>query len=449
MENAIAQALGKMFERHRIVFWYDAKQELRAEFDALQLPAVTKIELQNNEFGIKYRILRQQPTDKFLLYKEGPQPLDLENWLLDVQLAGETFRTDQVALWLGELSLGPEYAELLKMHEEFFRAVKRKEALQRSLATEDSERIIRLKMIAVCAGAEPTLEAVLEHLLAELAEGRDEKFRLICRCNLDAFLWEQLKRVYGYVSNVPGLRDFVISLFKSCYAMGTNGTGHMNGDSLVFLRNWKDSRQHAEAFETLSGECAEALNIERDLEKRDFRSLLALDYFRLIDQKIISELVQAVAARTVSAGDVVQWVRQRRQGRWYTEFCDLYEAVDAAAQFIAALDTVQLTMDSLADGVERYARSWFRLDQLYRQFVCPMRRASNASLLGPLAERVENLYVNNYLLKLNDQWQGFVDSAVTWSAPPVQRQDAFFRQWVQPILKKDNKIYVIISDALR
>ena len=449
MENSIALALSKMFERHRIVFWYDAKQELRGEYEALEIPAVSKIELQNNEFGIKYRILRQQPTDKFLLYQAGPQPPDIENWLLDVQLTGGTFRTDQVALWLGELSLGPEYAAVLTAHAEFFRAVKRKEILQRILTAQDSDRTLRLKMVAVCAGAEPTLEAVMENLLAELAEGRDEKFRLICRCNLDAFLWEQLQRTYAYVSNAPGLRDFAISLFQSCYALGTDGAGRMNGDALVFLRNWKDSRRHAETFEILSGECAEVLDIERDLEKRDFRTLFELDYFRMIDQKIISELVQAVAARTVSAGDVSQWVRHRRQGRWYAEFRDLYEATEAAAQFMAALDAVQLTIESLSDGLERYVRSWFRLDQLYRQFVCPMRRSGNASLLGPLAERVENLYVNNYLLKLNDRWQSFVDVATTWEAPPAQQQDLFFRQCVQPFLKKENKIFVIISDALR
>lgn len=37
MENRIAQALTKLYDRHRIVFWYDAKRELREEFEMLQL----------------------------------------------------------------------------------------------------------------------------------------------------------------------------------------------------------------------------------------------------------------------------------------------------------------------------------------------------------------------------------------------------------------------------
>lgn len=105
MNDRIAQALTKLFDRHRIVFWYDAKQELRDDYEALSLPGVEKLELTNNEYGIKYKILREQPEQKFLLYREGPQPADLDNWLLDVQLAHGEFRTDQVAIWLSNWNL--------------------------------------------------------------------------------------------------------------------------------------------------------------------------------------------------------------------------------------------------------------------------------------------------------------------------------------------------------
>ncbi|PIX52698.1 MAG: hypothetical protein COZ51_02765, partial [Candidatus Aquicultor secundus] len=70
MDKQIAQALQRLFERHRIVFWNDTNRELRSDFDALKLAGVEKIELTNNEFGVKYRILREQPEDRFLLYRE-------------------------------------------------------------------------------------------------------------------------------------------------------------------------------------------------------------------------------------------------------------------------------------------------------------------------------------------------------------------------------------------
>lgn len=103
----IKAPLSKLFKKHRIVFWYDAERELRADFEALELPDVHKIELDNNEFKVKYRILREEPEACFLLYHEGPQPADLDNWLLDVLLTCGEFRTDQASIYLGELGLGP------------------------------------------------------------------------------------------------------------------------------------------------------------------------------------------------------------------------------------------------------------------------------------------------------------------------------------------------------
>jgi uncharacterized protein (TIGR02687 family) len=445
----ITQALTKLFDRHRIVFWYDTKYELRSDFEAVSLPDVEKLEIANNEYGLKYRVLREAPTQKFLLYKEGPQPAELNNWLLDVQLAHGEFRTDQVAIWLSELELGLEFADIAKAHAEFFQAEKRKDAFKKWLKLEDTAGQLRLKMLAVCAGSEPRMDSVVETLLQQLADDRVEGMRLIERCGLDAFLWEQLTRFYGYESTEPSLRDFVIALFKSCYAMSTDGEFKMTGDALVFLKRWKDSRQFESGFEALSAECADVLGIEQDLGKRDFRNLIELDYFRLIDQKIISDLVRAVVGRTVTSGDVALWVRQRRQGHWYDEFRDLYEAIEFGARFIQKLGEANLTMDSLADGVQRYSRAWFQLDQLYRKFTYHVRLSGQPSLMGALSEQVENLYSNSYLLKLGDAFQIHVDSSARWEAYPVVQQNTFFEHWVRPFLRKDKRVCVIISDAMR
>tara|TARA_R100000687_G_scaffold23493_1_gene19742 strand:+ start:9997 stop:12495 length:2499 start_codon:yes stop_codon:yes gene_type:complete len=449
MSSQIQTALTRLFDKHRIVFWYDTKQELRSDFEAVSIPDVEKLEIANNGYGLKHRILRESPEQKFLLYREGPQPEDLDNWLLDVQLAHGVFRTDQVAIWLSELELGLEFAEVAQAHAEFFQAIKRKEALKKLLKPDDTVGQLRLKMLAVCAGSEPRMDSVVETLLQQLAEDRDDGIRLIERCGLDSFLWEQLTRFYGYEASEPSLRDFVIELFKSCYAMGTDGEVKLTGDALVFLKRWKDSRQFEQGFETLSAECAEVLGIEQDLGKRDFRDLVELDYFRLIDQKIISDLVRAVVGRTVTSGDVALWVRQRRQGHWYGEFRHLYEAIEFAARFVQMLGEARLTIDSLSDGVQRYTRTWFQLDQLYRKFTYHVRMSGQASLMGELSEQVENLYSNNYLLKLGDGFQVHVDAAPRWEAYPVVQQKAFFEHWVRPYLRKDKRICVIISDAMR
>ncbi len=461
MNDRIAQALNRLFDRHRIVFWNDTKRELREEFDSLQLEDVEKVELANNEFGVKYHILREKPEQKFLLYREGAQPEMLDNWLLDVELAQGEFRADQSSIWLSELELGSDFQDVVKDHSEFYKSARRIESLKKLLKADDTPGMIRLKMLAVCAGSAPQLDMVVEHLLDELAgsasndkqlglELQDgEKYRLIERCRLDGYFWELMKRSYGYEASEPGMKDFVIELFKFCFVVGIDGKGSLSGDALVFLKRWKDSRQFERCFEALSEECAGILRLEQKLEGLDFRQLIELDYFRLIDRKIISDLVRALVQQTVFSHEVTQWVRLRRQGHWFEEFQHLYEAVGYAALFMHAIEEAKLDMISMADGVQQYSRFWFRLDQFYRKFIYHISVSGQASLMAELSQKVENHYSNNYLLKLNDRWQSFVDKTDAWEASPVPLQKSVFERFVQPFLAKKNKVCVIISDALR
>lgn len=449
MNDRIITALQKLFKRHRIVFWYDAKHELRDDFDSLVLEDIEKIVLDNNEFSVKYKIIREQPNQKFLLYRAGAQPALLDNWLLDVQLAHGEFRTDQVAIWLSELSLGIEFAEVLKDHTEFFRAKSRKDALSKLIEPSDSSGMVQLKMLAVCAKSEPKMDTVVESLLQDLANDKDEKMSLISRSALDGFFWEQMNRYYGYNSTEPSIHDFAIELFKSSYAMATDGQVKLSNDALVFLKRWKDSRQYQDSFDMLSDKFSDDLDIRDDLSSRDFKQLIDIDYFRLIDNKIISALANAVLQSDFTAEQIAIWIRQRRQSHWYAEFEHTYQALDNAAQFIATFNQVKIDMDSLVQGVERYTQSWYKLDQLYRKFIYHKLESGEVSLLNHLNDKIENIYSNNYLLKLGNRFQEFVESESQWNAAAILRQDNFFGHWVKPFLDNNNKIYVIISDAMR
>jgi uncharacterized protein (TIGR02687 family) len=449
--NKIEESLQRLFAKHRIVFWYDTNKELRQDYDALELPGVIKIELNNNEFGVKYRILRQQREQKFLLYHEGPEPEDLlDNWLLDVQLAHGEFRTDHASLVLADLGLGPEFAELAEQHLDFFGASGRREQLKKLITKRDTHQQIRLKMLAVCAGAEPRLDVILEQLLAELAVDREDRFKVVQRANLEHFFWAQLARHYGYESDTKTLRDFVISLFKSCYASEVGGGKALLGtEAVIFLKRWKDSVKHKATFEALSSQCEEILDISKDLQVRDYSVLQHVDFFRAIDRRIISDLVKAVAARTMSAGVCATYIRSRRQSHWYAEFEHLYEAIEYASSFLHEIDTVALQAGAFDVAITCYCRSWFKVDQLYRKFIYHRNESSMTSLLQSLTDKVENLYNNGFLLPLGDAWQQLVDKLDYWRSPSIVRQDRFYAKWVEPFCSQKKKVYVVISDAFR
>ena len=445
----MAQALEKRFENHRIVFWFDAKKELRQAYEALEFSDIEKIELNNNEFRVKHRILREEPDKKFLLYHEGEAPSDLDNWLLDVQLASDEFRTDQSAIWLNELGLGIEFTDIVNAHTVFFNVAKRRENLKKLLSTDDTQNAVRTKMLAVCAASDPRIENILETLLTESAGNKDEKLKRVENCGLDSFLWSRLEISYGYTSDSPGLRDFIIQLFKSCYDMSLGDDYQLNPDALVFLKRWKDSVKHQKAFEALSKECSDILAIEKDLQKRDISALEEIDYFELVDRKILSDLVKNVVDQTISAGARESLIRQRKVSHWYKRYKDLYQAIDYGARFIKLLEEADLNIESMNDGLTKYTKYGYRVDQLYRKYIYHTKQAGQVSMLTALSDKVENLYSNNYLLTINNNWQKQVDDCNTWGKTNIEFQRHFYRRNVLPFLSDKKKVFVIISDALR
>jgi uncharacterized protein (TIGR02687 family) len=450
MSERITQALVKLFKKHRIVFWYDEEESLRGDFDSISLPEVEKVEIANNEFGIKYRLLREQPTQKFLIFKSGPQPEDRDNWLLDVQLAHTDFRTDKASLWLTELELPYEFRPIVNSHEFFFNSAKRRDQLKERVTKTDTTTQICIKMLGVCADSDSRIDSVLENLLEELAsESALKRYELIIKCDLDQFFWEQVDKSYQYKSNAPSVKDFAIELFKSCYQMELGGTGKLGNEALVFLKRWKDSRTHEKTFETLSDRFSEVLGIHNDLEGRELTQLAEVDYFRLIDQRVLSELAKNVLNRTISAGECTQVIRSRRRGHWYREYADLYEAVGYAAELLHMLNTLSLDLSSIEQGVAAYVSSLYKIDQVYRKFIYHSMRAGQATFFGPLNQQVCKLYTNSFLLPLGDRWQELVDKLERWSFPGQRHQTDFYKRYVGRVLDKNNKVYVIISDAMR
>tara|TARA_R100001039_G_C1851838_1_gene112504 strand:+ start:1947 stop:4442 length:2496 start_codon:yes stop_codon:yes gene_type:complete len=449
MSDRIQAGLARLFEEHRIVFWYDTARDMRTAYEAADLPGVEKVEIANNEFGLKYRMLRQEPKQKFLIYKDGPEPEMTDNWLLDVQLATAVFKADQAAIWLAELGLPVQFEDVVRDHMEFYRSKGRIEHLKRLVSPSDTKTDVLRRMLTVCTGAEGALDTVIEALLGELASGRDDALRLMDRAGLAAFFWAQVENAYGYLSDEPDFEDFAITLFQSCYCRALDEDGKLNAEALLVFRRWKNNRHGAEAFETLSRKYQEILQIPEDLQGREIKPLRAIDHFEEIDRQIIRKLVAEMSSQTVSSGEVLKTVRERRQSHWYPIYRDVYEAIGYATEFQQAMAEATLSMTSPAEGVKRYVSSWFKIDQLYRKFIYHMQKSGQASLLGSLFESVENRYTTNFLLTVNDAWQDQIAKMGDWSVPGYAKQTDFYRDQAAEYRRRDQKVVVIISDALR
>lgn len=450
----IQSALEKAFAQRRVVFWYDAEGEWWPEFDGVQLPDVEKITVQNTEFAVKHRIVREAPRQKFLLYFRGQsQPPDTANWFLDQLFAhGPAFSPDRASLALIDAGLAPEFKELTSRHLEFFRSSDRVSRLQEWLKPDDTERSLRMKMLAVVCRAEPAVETILLTLLADLAREKCDRWNQIEKFDLAEAWWQELGAHFGYIVTSPTLLDFVLSLFRSAAPLG--GSSNLDArQSLIFFNRWKDSQEHREAFAALSERAAQSLNIGVALNQlEDLRPLFGNDTYRLIDLRILTDLRNGLVQGTLSPEEIRQRAEKRERLHWArhdASIRSLYRALAVAAEFIELLPKLDFSIESFNAGLEKYATTWWRMDQLYRKFIYHFGESGQTTLLEELAARVEGLYVNEYLSKLAYRWQEWVDRKDEWSAGSSSSQQRFFTEFVQPQLGEGRKVFVIISDALR
>jgi uncharacterized protein (TIGR02687 family) len=449
---AVRPHLLRWFDSHRVVFWHDPEGQYADDLDSLDLPGIRTIRVANDEFVIKNRLLRDEPEGRFLVYRSGRAPAGIGNWLLDLELAYGVFTADTIALIAQDLGLtGESLDEVVQAHEKFFNSAKRIQSLKALLSPEDDADRLRAKISAVVLGQhEHSLLEITRALLGENARGSHGKYGALVGYGLAGFYWHGVARIYGYESSSPSIDDLVLWIFqRAMEGFSSDRPGGLRNIQLDFASLRNDRRSQA-AMAVLAKRAARDLDYQSKIEDVSFRDLVGIDLFEEIDQKIISDLARAVAEQSVTPREVAEVVRQRQSSVWIDGYGLLYTAIDRASELLGELASLNLAMQTFDDGLERYRREWFRIDQLYRQFTHAYRTFEGPHPLEPVREQVEKRYTNKFVYELGNAWQQQVDQVDSWRSKDLRSQTAFYARYVEPLVRDgDKKAVVIVSDAMR
>jgi uncharacterized protein (TIGR02687 family) len=446
----IHDSLQRVFQRNRLVFWYDATGEWAATFAAYPDAGVTKLTVAGDEFSAKVRIVRDpDPEARYLIYLAQARPADADNWLLDLLLHGYEYKADKASLALQEVGLPHAFTHLAEDHSQFFQSGKRVQGLKDLLGKDDESRDIRLKMMAVLAETPVEVDAMLLHFLARNVE--EELIDPVTGC-LDAAslvepFWKEVERLFGYSATVPSMRDFAVLLFRAANPLDTGVTLHPHAK--VFLQRWKDSQTHSKTFSRWSERLEAELQIATALGALDERKSLGdADTFEIFEKFTLHRLCRSFSEGG-TASDLRAVMQERRTSFWYPRHEHGYAALEQALELRELMAAAEITVDSVAAGVSRYVAGWWRIDMAYRRCTWHLRRYGQVQLMEQITQWVEKSYVNNFLLPLADRWSDRVRGMETWECPGVLAQRSFFEHHVRPFLAKGQKVFVIISDALR
>jgi uncharacterized protein (TIGR02687 family) len=446
----IHDSLQRALERDRIVFWYDATGEWADAFDSFAADGVERLRVAGNEFGTKVRIAREpDPHARFLVYIPTARPADADNWLLDLLLQGHEFRADRASLVLEDVGLPHEYRHVVEDHAAFFNSGKRVQAVREMLAKDDEARDVRLKMMAVLAGTAAEIDAMLLGFLDRGSSSTllDPVGEVLGGAKLVEPFWREVEHTFGYRTDAPSLRDFAVWLFRGANPLNPQAALHPH--ARVFLRRWQDSQKHSQAFRLWSAQLEGELQIATALDAQGDRPALgAWDTFEIFDKFTLHRLCGGFA-HGAAAAELRGTMQERRSSFWYSEHEHGYAAVEHAIELRELLASAELTMQSVAEGVSRYVASWWRIDRAYRRCAYHLRRYGQVQVMEQVSQWVEKAYVNNFLLPLADRWSDRVAPLERWACEGLHPQRRFFDIYVQPFRSKGQKVFVIVSDALR
>lgn len=452
--SKIEESLANLFQKHRIILWYDEEQSFGEEYASLTLPGVEKITVENNEFAVKHALYVKKPTGKFLLYLPYTHPENEENWLLDVELAGYLFHTDREAMTLQELELPITFRSWIRPHMEFFRS---RERVQRFISLKspgDTEQQLTDKMTQITLGAP---SAGLEELITRYAqlfigEKSDEAERDLARYGLEEPFWNRVEQNYDYKSTnkgVYGIYDFLLEIFQKGFGPLAHKSG-VNRNAEILLSRWKDLRSFEDAFREISKKIEEDLRVTDTLSVLPLEEFLHEDLFECVDRQVIRELVTLITNESQNPARIEQILKSRENTFWWGRYGAFYKALENALRLTDAVNRYKdISIDDYTDGFRKYTSGWYRVDQYYRLFIQYYREVNQNAVLSELFERVHKIYSNTWLQKLGHKWQEVVEKSRRWYDGYL-RQSLFFERDVKSrYLDKSLRLFVIISDGLR
>jgi uncharacterized protein (TIGR02687 family) len=471
LENLFQDSPHWLHSGRRVVFWYDPDEQFTSTFDELQIEGVEKLQVTDNPFTIKHRLLIQQPNQNFLLYIPKSEPTPQDNWLFDIQKSGLTFSADPAALIYADLGLRQRSLEItIREHQTFFNSRKRKETLEAmKIAPDSNEPALFLAMLSVVAGLKvPDAGLLIRRvLMAGLLESDNLIWSDIEKYVSPEIFWEIVLEHTDFPNTNPSLNKLFTHLLITHFHKSLRGNIPKQFQKYLenylitpgqrayaFIDQWMRDQQDSEIWKKLSNIIGDELNIFHQIEDLEPDILCEAASFEDVDKVIIRGCVKTLRSQIAEITQDLTlwrtWLQARRTLIWFPTYEAIYQALDAAITLIELKQQYPQGFYHPAPVLfKAYTSELYQFDLAYRHFIVASDKAQGDILKRELIDDIENLYTQWFLDGLGAAWSDSLGEK--WEVTGVRSQTRFYRENVLPIFDRSDreKAFVIISDALR
>ncbi|WP_309137871.1 BREX-1 system phosphatase PglZ type A [Paenibacillus sp. SC116] len=452
-------------EQRRIIFWFDKDQEFAEYIHEISIENIKVHKLtEGNNFYTKVLLEEEDPTSNYLMYSNSDMSIE-DNWLLDTLLYSKEFYADKISLIMNEMNIDSSLRGSVKKYEKFFGnkdRVRKFKGFEVSVFTEGTIELVM--MSALCNLKTPDFEDVLKVVLMDtLDDNHNKYFDSISKYVGSDVFWNTVAERYGYEQSQKTLKTLFIHLTVTSLSHAVNDeylsriknyiATRNRSNALVFIDHWMHHKtdyyiydQYAEIIEKE----IKLSDIVNQLPVEEFKSADTFPYF---DKAIIIYIANSLEERMEDYDTYMKLINLRRAKHYYERYQSVYEALYYTVKMFEFHKKYSMGIPKAqaVDMYRAYVNDYHHMDMFYRKFYVAYDNNSNSEILKKLKVMVENLYTNWYMGELCANWSAAVQEEMksSWVLPGIQSQKDFYRSFVAPKVYNGDRVFVIISDALR
>lgn len=475
--DKITQELNKRFAaplpefyKRRIIFWYDEDREFEDKIEELALANANVLALTGtNNFAAKKLLAVDDTTSNYLVYSPLRYEKPEDNWLINIELYSEEFRADLNSIWMDEMGL-PNNATVRRMvkgYRKFFNSIERRKSVAekaKNIAT--ASQLHMAVMASICGINDVQPSGIIRAVLAESLDlDSNTIYQDFVKYGAQNPFWVMVAQATGYSEG-----DDVDLGRLATHILLTAATRTMRPEHLAGLDGFISTPHQSYCYDMISDwlqtDCDGLYNIARFVEdearlsarfmKLNVEDLVDTECFPCVNECILKILMKEISDYIINVDTISAVVEKRRTLVWYDYVSCYYEGLLQVANMQAFFHE-HATGFHLAQARQiwnAYTTDYYKMDTYYRQFHLCFDESLTVSnevlddLFKHVVEKVEGLYNGWFLTQLGSNWSDVCadELAQYGRILEVNQQEMFYRS---KVASNDNKVYVIVSDALR
>lgn len=468
IKNVLTETFNKELDygkKRHIVFWYDEEGEFAEDIEELNLDNVRLLKLtENNSYTIKYEIEKVDKVSHFLIYAKMQKPSPRANYLLDILKYSTEFSTDKTTAIMRELGVKDDTLRgVFKKYLKFFNNKERYAAFTAfGLENYTEEKVDIGVASALCKLDICDIEGVLKALFAEELKEKNKYLEAIEKFGDIEVFWRLVEKYYGFNLADKNLEKLMIFFMVTNldYTLEENiprtweqYISSKKPDCIVFIDHFMSHSIDSKIYDVLADKIEGKLNIEQYLKEWDIDNYIKCDVFKAFDKAIINKLVNQLLNDIEEYDKYSNIISARRTTHFFNNFEQEYEAINAAIELFKMKKNIGgfIRQHKAHEFIEKYTNEYYLVDKAYRRFYVAFDKCEDKETLMKLREKVENTYVNWFVDELSVKWSNAINDELkdTWSIPLVTMQKDFYNTFIKQHVSKGERVFVVISDALR